>query len=303
MLFCQDNGILLPITSSGFVFHAWSSAMKCHAVAFVTAFAALVVATAASGQTPAADPTAPATRQGAAATAPATTPAAESYASPGTESPATPDDVEAQRLKIWNGPQMAEAREWVLDRGRRSTRFTTADATRFLADLRQRSPAEMQQWLERYAARRAQLARSADVTNFARQLSLEHSISRLQRIADAYDNINAGQSEAALAARDRIHGQQEQSLFLAGARQDFRTAMLTDQSSSDYQWIIFPPLRTLQRAAATTTPGDLPASDPNNFLRDVADPGNSAPVGGSGAGPNAGGINGGPNGGPGPAGP
>jgi hypothetical protein len=253
------------------------------------------------GQTPAAVPvpseaTVPATTD--ASTAPAT----ESYALPGSTL-ATPDTVEAQRLKIWSSPQMVEAREWVLDRGRRSTRFTMVDATRFLADLRQRSPEEMQRWLDRYVARRKQLARTAEVTNFARQMSLEHSLSRLQQIADAYDNINAEQSEAALAARDRIHGQQEQSLFLAGARQEFRTAMLADRSSMDYQWIIFPPLLTLQKAAAVTTPGDLPASDPNNFLRDVADPGNSAPVGGSGAGPNAGGINGGPNGGPGPAGP
>ena len=179
-----------------------------------------------AGATPAGEGAAAATTEVSSA------PATEPYSSPGA-TPTTPDEIEAQRLKIWTSPLMVEAREWVLDRGRRSTRFTTVDATRFLADLRQRSPEEMQRWLDRYAARRKQLARSAEVTNFARQLSLEHSISRLQRVADAYDNINAGQSEAALAARDRIHGQQEESLFLAGARSEFRSAMLTDRSAME----------------------------------------------------------------------
>lgn len=202
---------------------------------------------------------APAPGTAASDAAPETTPYPE------TPSPGSPE-YDAARLKIWESPEMKQARQWVEEYGRRSARFKPYDAQRFLTKLSQMSPQDMQHWLNRYTAHRANLARSAEVARAARQTAVDQTIARLQAVQQSYENFNQGTTEGALMARDRLLAQQEGTVGMTIARQADRDAQMAAMYATDYSWIVNIPLRERWMAAASL-PGDLPAGDPRNFIR------------------------------------
>jgi hypothetical protein len=224
-------------------------------------------------------------------TTPLPSPATQSAAlTSGPTTPSAGSDIE--RLKIWNSAEMVGAREWVRDHSRRSVRFTPQDADAYLARLRQLSPQQMQQWLQRYHARQANITRSQEVARAARQMSISRARAWQQEVQRTYANLKIGQAQAALMAQDQY---QTQSM-LGGARaagiEAERAAVVANRLDNDYSWLWKPNYYT-QRAAAISLPGNLPAGDPRNFIRgDVPGPGDGVGVQevnarGDGVGPEA----------------
>ena len=177
----------------------------------------------------------------------------------------------ANRLAIWNSPEMVDARLYVLEYSERSARSSRKEGEQFLARLSQLSPAEMTSWLARLQAKRAGIARQQEVTSAARQMMMEQSARRLEAARQAYDNINQWQSQSAQFAQERLRSgqlfsQQQtamreigRSAAVAGQRLYFDPLAPTLDPAS-------PPART-RYAAAASLPGDLPRSDPRNFIR------------------------------------
>ncbi len=306
--------------------------MKRTLLSFFVASAALIAASVANGQAPgvvaeSAEPPSAAPAASAAAPSGAATPAGPSYLPAKPAGGSTSVEVEAERYAIWNSPEMREAREWVREYGRRSRRFTTQHAEQFLAQLSQKSAEEMRAWLEKYAARRAALARAAEVEQQARQIAIQQALDRQEATRRSFDTFNLGQSQGALLANERMFNQQMFNEQALAERRAYRDARLADDRAGPdyYSLFVNPPWWVKQRmAAASSVPGDLPAWDPRNFIRgDVPAPvevggGPNAGPNGEGAGPNAGpagpgsasgpnagpGVGGdGPNSGPGPGGP
>lgn len=179
-------------------------------------------------------------------------------------------ELEAQRLAIWNSPDMMVAREWVMEYGRRSRQFNEQAAREYLARVEKLSPAGMRQWLNSLNERRTNLARSNEVTQSARQRAVDETFARLQAVNDARAEASRNQTEAAFSAQGQLQSQQQ----FAGQRGAIKQA-----GRSDYLWDLYYgrnygarlafPDRYTKIAAMYTLPGDLPASDPRNFLRDV----------------------------------
>lgn len=222
---------------------------------------------------------------------------------------ASPEAIDAQRAKIWNSPEMLEARAYVTEYGRRSRQFNAQAAEKYLANLSQFSPEQMEAWLQRYQARRTNLRKGEEAQQAARELSVRHALGRLDAVRQGYDNFNQGRNEGANIARDQLAERQQFSERMALARQAGRDAQLTQMYTPAYQWLVYPPLWYQERMAAASLPGDLPAGDPRNFIRgDVPPPDNAhagpntGPPGGGGPNsgpPGPGGGTGGPNAGPG----
>jgi hypothetical protein len=193
--------------------------------------------------------------------------------------PTTPrTDYDAERLKIWNSPEMMEAREWVRDHARRSVRFTPQDAEIYLARLRQMSPSQMQEWLRRYHAKQASIARSVEVSKAARQRSIARAQAWHQNVRQSYANIKLGQDQASLMARNQYELQQ----FAAGQRAAdidvVRDARVASRLDNDFSWLLFP-TPNQKKAAMMSLPGNLPPGDPRNFIRgDVPGPGDGVGV-------------------------
>jgi len=210
-----------------------------------------------------------------------------------TPAPTTPQSgYEAEQLRIWNSPQMVEAREWVRDHSRRSVRFTPQDAEVYLARLRQMSPQQMQQWLRRYDAKQASIARSQEVAKAGRQMAIAKAQAWHQNVRQSYSNIKLGQDQASLMAQSEYRQQQ----FIAGQRaadiDAERNARVASRLDNDFSWFLFPTPYQM-RAAAAALPGNLPAGDPRNYIRgDVPGPGDGQGIveanpRGDGVGPEA----------------
>jgi hypothetical protein len=169
---------------------------------------------------------------------------------------------------------MNEARRWVLEYGRRSRQFNEEAARAYLAKVKRLSPTAMRDWLAALNTRRANLQRSTEVTHALRQRSVDEAFLRLQAVREAQANSAQAQLRAALAARGQMLTQQQYSTELQAVRQAGRSDYLWNMYySRDYGRMLAFPDRGTKIAAMYMLPGDLPPSDPRNFIRgDVPEP-------------------------------
>ncbi len=218
---------------------------------------------------------------------------AESAAADGYEDePPVPSDY-AHRLAIWTSPEMIDARRYVLEFSERSAQSSRKEGERFLARLSRLSSAEMRAWLERLQAARAQIARQQDVTEAARQMRSQQAAQRLEEARQAAADFNQWQIASANFLQQRVQSQRA----LAQQRQSFRE--ISKSNAIAGQRIYYDPFaptldpvspsRRVRAFAAAILPGDLPRSDPRNFIRDnsaasdAAERGEAAPAAGAAA--------------------
>ncbi len=184
----------------------------------------------------------------------------------------TSGSQDAERLKIWNSPDMVQARAYVLKYSTLSKRFKPTDAETYLAKLREMPPVEMSKWLQRFKTRQANLARSAAVARAGRQMAIDHALNQHNAVERSYANIEQGQAEAALMAGERFNALSQSAWDLSAVRTADRDDQLAQSYAKAYSWIILPPWYT-RIAAAASLPGNLPPGDPRNFIRgDVPGP-------------------------------
>jgi hypothetical protein len=203
----------------------------------------------------------------------APTEAAAAERRPYLQQPTTTGD--AERAEIWNSPEMGEARRLVTEFSRRAARTSPREGAEFLRNLSRLPPDEMASWLRRFQERRMNIALQQAVEAAARQLMLEQAISRQEAVRQAYANINYLRSVAAQSMQDRFLTQQQFSRQLGDARMLAREAQAAtrpphpdDDQSLDFVFDPSSPRGYRRRvAAAMSLPGDLPPSDPRNFIR------------------------------------
>lgn len=96
--------------------------------------------------------------------------------------------LDPSRADIWESEAMQEARAAVWEFGRRSAQVRPYEVEQFLQRLSQLPVADMQDWLERYQARRATVARGEIVARQTRRAQIEQSLERAasQRSRDSY---------------------------------------------------------------------------------------------------------------------
>lgn len=81
-------------------------------------------------------------------------------------------EMDAEREKIWNSPEMLEARAHLELTFKRSAQITDEQAAQYMADLKAMTPEQMQTWLLQYQAQRAQVqAEEARWSNLRRDAS------------------------------------------------------------------------------------------------------------------------------------
>jgi hypothetical protein len=183
----------------------------------------------------------------------------------------TPADYNAERAKIWNSPEMVEARKWVAERARVSKQTKPEAVAQYLARLEKLPPSQMRRWLSQYKAYLARAARAQAVDKAARQIAVENAIRQLENRQHAYLNINLQQDEAADAARQKMWAQQFNAINWSEAKRGERDLALLNQR------VIYDPFApTLdpaspdaytRYAATASLPGDLPRGDAGNSIR------------------------------------
>jgi hypothetical protein len=184
-----------------------------------------------------------------------------------------PEGIETERARIWNSPDMLKARQWIADNGRLSRRVTTQQTNQYLSRLQGMSPEQMQDWLKRFKAHQAAIARGHAIDVAARRTAIGQALVRQDARRQAFENINSGQTAAAMTQRFSLANQQEFAQEVVDSRAAYRTdAVATMFAGDDYRWLNLN--HNAFAAAAAMVPGDLPAGDPANFIR-----GDTVPVG------------------------
>jgi hypothetical protein len=104
--------------------------------------------------------------------------AQNSATSPGLSSSADIDthSEDAEREKIWNSPEMVEARAHVELTFKRSAKITHEQAAKYMADLKAMSADDMQIWLLQHQEQRAQVQREEARAAGARRNAVRTSL-------------------------------------------------------------------------------------------------------------------------------
>jgi hypothetical protein len=160
--------------------------------------------------------------------------------------------------EIWASPEMIEAREVVAEFCRRSSQTNPKEGEQFLARLKQLTAKEMRSWLVRYQQRRLNQYLEAETERLARQLMVEHAMSRQDAVRQAAANISQQRSMANASGLPFMTHRKRHDIIIVTSSDYNPFEPVTDPSSP----------RGYKRrvAAAMSLPGDLPPDDPRNFI-------------------------------------
>ncbi|MGI9427570.1 MAG: hypothetical protein ACR2NM_02850, partial [Bythopirellula sp.] len=172
-----------------------------------------------------------------------------------------------ETLELWNSPEMQAAREVVEEFCRRAAHTSPQEGEAFLEQLSRRSPEQMENWLKRFQTRQQRVSRGQEVGQLARQLNVGRSLNKLEAKRIAVRNVAAQRRQAA-AAREPAQNSQYRGQGIAWfpidaagiskLRYHPMEAVVDPSSPRGYKGKV---------AAAMSLPGDLPRSDPRNYIR------------------------------------
>jgi hypothetical protein len=160
--------------------------------------------------------------------------------------------------EIWAAPEMIEAREVVAEFCRRSSQTSPKEGEEFLAKLKSLPTKEMRAWLVRYKRLRLHQYLEAETEKLARQLMVDHAMSRQDAVRQAAANISQQRMEANASGLPFMTHRKRQSIVI-----------ITETNYNPFEPVTDPmsPQGYKRRvAAAMSLPGDLPRGDPRNFI-------------------------------------
>jgi hypothetical protein len=160
--------------------------------------------------------------------------------------------------EIWAAPEMIEAREVVAEFCRRSSQTSPKEGEEFLAKLKSLPTKEMRAWLVRYQRLRLHQYLEAETEKLARQLMVDHAMSRQDAVRQAAANISQQRMEANASGLPFMTHRKRQSIVI-----------ITETNYNPFEPVTDPmsPQGYKRRvAAAMSLPGDLPRGDPRNFI-------------------------------------
>ena len=175
----------------------------------------------------------------------------------------------AASKEIWNSSEMLAARNAVMEFCRRSAQTSPAEGEQFLARLSELSPDEMRHWLKRFQTRRMKMTRGRELESMARQLGVEYTLRRQEEMRRSVENIAELRAQAAEPTTE----QSPSAPPLEAARYSLHEgggSIWPPRSYDPFDAVTDPmsPRGYGRRvAAAMSLPGDLPRSDPRNFIR------------------------------------
>ncbi len=189
------------------------------------------------------------------------------------EQPATKTQVERsadaaeyqESLKtLWNSREMQVAVATVKEFCRRAAQTSPDEGEQFLNKLAELSPDEQQDWLERFYSRRRSVALGREVDAFTRQIRVERSLNARLRSAENVAELRRQSTIVVQSSSTPKPFMQIPSLGVEaitsqfGVSYDPLEAVVDPVSPRGYRRKV---------AAAMSLPGDLPRSDPRNFIR------------------------------------
>ena len=117
--------------------------------------------------------------------------------------------VDAERAKIWDSPEMLRARAWLKEHDADSAKVTPEEAKEHQAELANLSPKQMKLWLLKFQHEDEIRQQQQAMFNAQRQAQVQQAMAAHQQMKQAYTNINADANQAASNVESSIKQQQE----------------------------------------------------------------------------------------------
>jgi hypothetical protein len=123
----------------------------------------------------------------------------------------TPEELEAEREKIWNSPEMRAAREWLVDHMARSAQITPSQSKRYMEELERLNAQQLKLWLMTFEEQQAERARQQQTFERAREQAVGNALRQNDARRQQAENINRNRDEAARQAQETLASQQQQA--------------------------------------------------------------------------------------------
>lgn len=124
-------------------------------------------------------------------------------------STASTPEIEAERAKIWNSPQMLRARAWAQEYCQRSAKITPQEAKDYMSELQRMSPKQMKLWLLKFSEEEETIQKQQAAFNQGRSAALHQAMGIDQNIQKAYGRINKDETEKAEGEQSSINEERQ----------------------------------------------------------------------------------------------
>jgi hypothetical protein len=127
--------------------------------------------------------------------------------------------MDAQRAAIWNSPNMLRARAWLLDYCQRSAKAKPGDAEKYMNELANMTPAQMNLWLMKFDEEEAAKQQQQALWQQAHQAGLTHAMAANRATQQSYAAINKEETSAANEEQQQLNTQQAEEQEMAADKQ------------------------------------------------------------------------------------
>ena len=118
-------------------------------------------------------------------------------------------EIDVERAKIWDSPEMLRARAWLKEHDADSAKVTPEEAQEHQTELANLSPKQMKLWLLKFRHEDEIRQQQQAMFNAQRQAQVQQAMAAHQQMKQAYANINADANQAASNVESSIKQQQE----------------------------------------------------------------------------------------------
>lgn len=118
-------------------------------------------------------------------------------------------NMDAEREKLWNSPNMLRARAWLQDYCSKSAKVTPQMAKQYQQELANMSTSQLKLWLLKFDHEEEQRSQQQTLWQQAHASALSQAVAANKATQKSYADINKEQSEAAGQEQQQINEQRE----------------------------------------------------------------------------------------------
>jgi hypothetical protein len=135
------------------------------------------------------------------------------------QQPTNPADLEAERERIWNSPDMLRARAWLHDYCSKSAKVTPEQGRKYMQELANLTPSQMELWLLKHDHEEQQRQQGYAFWQQAHAAGQSQALAANRATQQSYAAINQEESSAAEGAQQQVNQQQQDSQDMSFAKQ------------------------------------------------------------------------------------
>ncbi|MCC7474168.1 MAG: hypothetical protein IT425_02125 [Pirellulales bacterium] len=118
-------------------------------------------------------------------------------------------EIDAERVEIWNSPDMLRARAWLKDYCSKSVKVTPEMAKQYESELANMSPNQMRLWLMKFDEQEQERQQQSAMFHQYNAMGLQQAAAAHRQTQQAYAALNEASSAAAGQAQKQITAQRE----------------------------------------------------------------------------------------------